>query len=98
MGRVIDGADRHIDRFLFADSGKGLLLDEVAVLVELLVGLGDDVLGIAICGGLVVSQILTLYTTPVVYVYLDRFGSWAKRLWRRFFKGNGTAAAVTAGK
>ena len=55
-------------------------------------------LGIAICGGLVVSQILTLYTTPVVYVYLDRFGSWAKRLWRRFFKGNGTAAAVTAGK
>ena len=55
-------------------------------------------LGIAICGGLVVSQVLTLYTTPVVYVYLDRFGSWAKRLWRRFFKGNGTAAAVTAGK
>ena len=47
---VIDGADRHIDRFLFADSGKGLLLDEVAVLVELLVGLGDDVLGIAVCG------------------------------------------------
>lgn len=55
-------------------------------------------LGIAICGGLLVSQVLTLYTTPVVYVYLDRFGSWAKQLWRRFFKGNGTATAVTAGK
>ena len=47
---VVNGADRHIDRFFLADSGKGLLLDEVAVLVELLVGLCDDVLGIAVCG------------------------------------------------
>ncbi|WP_445370356.1 efflux RND transporter permease subunit [Methylomonas sp. HW2-6] len=33
-------------------------------------------LGIAIIGGLVFSQLLTLYTTPVVYLYLDRFRLW----------------------
>ncbi|OIQ97117.1 multidrug resistance protein MdtC [mine drainage metagenome] len=36
-------------------------------------------LGIAIVGGLIVSQMLTLYTTPVVYLYLDRFRQWAGR-------------------
>ncbi len=36
-------------------------------------------LGIAIVGGLLVSQMLTLYTTPVVYLYLDRFRLWASR-------------------
>ena len=33
-------------------------------------------LGIAIVGGLIVSQMLTLYTTPVVYLYMDRFRAW----------------------
>jgi multidrug efflux pump len=33
-------------------------------------------LGIAIIGGLIVSQLLTLYTTPVIYLYLDRFRVW----------------------
>ena len=37
-------------------------------------------LGIAIVGGLIFSQMLTLYTTPVVYVYLDRFRLWCGRL------------------
>jgi multidrug efflux pump len=35
-------------------------------------------LGIAIVGGLLLSQLLTLYTTPVVYIYLDRFGLWLR--------------------
>jgi multidrug efflux pump len=37
-------------------------------------------LGVAIVGGLLVSQILTLYTTPVIYLYMDRLALWAKRL------------------
>jgi multidrug efflux pump len=36
-------------------------------------------LGISIVGGLIVSQALTLYTTPVVYLYLDRVRNWAAR-------------------
>ena len=40
-------------------------------------------LGISIVGGLIVSQALTLYTTPVVYLYLDRFRLWSTRRWRQ---------------
>jgi len=42
-------------------------------------------LGVAIVGGLMVSQMLTIYTTPVVYLYLDRFQTWiaAHLPWRR---------------
>ena len=42
-------------------------------------GNGSEVrrpLGIAIVGGLIVSQMLTLYTTPVVYLYMDRLRAW----------------------
>ncbi len=42
-------------------------------------GVGSELrrpLGIAIVGGLIFSQLLTLYTTPVVYLYLDRFRLW----------------------
>src|SRR5262249_44772280 len=39
-------------------------------------------LGISIVDGLLVSQFLTLYTTPVIYLYMDRFGAWVRR-WRR---------------
>jgi len=51
-------------------------------------GVGDgaeirEPLGISIVGGLLVSQVLTLYTTPVMYLYLDRFGRWSSRQWAR---------------
>jgi len=52
--------------------------------VPLAVGMGDggelrQPLGIAIVGGLILSQILTLYSTPVIYLYLDRFRLWSQR-------------------
>jgi multidrug efflux pump len=52
--------------------------------IPLALGFGDGAelrrpLGIAIVGGLLVSQALTLYTTPVVYLYLDRFRHWSLR-------------------
>ena len=42
-------------------------------------------LGLTIVGGLIVSQALTLYTTPVVFIYLDRLAKGAKRMWRRYY-------------
>ena len=56
--------------------------------VPLALGNGDGAelrrpLGISIVGGLIVSQMLTLYTTPVVYLYLDRFSLWTRRLRQR---------------
>ncbi|MCJ2118258.1 efflux RND transporter permease subunit [Methylobacterium sp. J-001] len=53
-------------------------------------------LGIAIVGGLIVSQILTLYTTPVVYLTLDRLRH--RVLARRRRAGPGGAAALPAGE
>jgi multidrug efflux pump len=52
--------------------------------IPLALGVGDGAelrrpLGISIVGGLIVSQLLTLYTTPVVYLYLDRFRLWTRR-------------------
>jgi len=53
--------------------------------LPLAIGMGDggelrQPLGIAIVGGLVLSQILTLYSTPVIYLYMDRFRLWSQRL------------------
>ena len=44
-------------------------------------------LGITIVGGLLVSQVLTLYTTPVVFLFLDKLGKAAGRAWRRLYLG-----------
>jgi len=52
--------------------------------LPLALGSGDGAelrqpLGISIVGGLILSQLLTLYTTPVVYLYLDRWRLWRER-------------------
>ena len=59
-----------------------------AVPLALSFGNGGEIrrpLGISIVGGLLISQLLTLYTTPVVYLYLDRLGQWALRTRQRMF-------------
>jgi len=55
--------------------------------VPLAIGFGEGAelrrpLGITIVGGLLVSQLLTLYTTPVIYLYLDHLRLWVRRPWR----------------
>jgi multidrug efflux pump len=53
-----------------------------AVPLALSFGNGGEIrrpLGIAIVGGLLISQLLTLYTTPVLYLYLDRLSGWSLR-------------------
>jgi multidrug efflux pump len=56
--------------------------------LPLALGSGGDAdlrspLGLAIAGGLALSQVLTLFTTPVVYLYMDRSSRATKRLWAR---------------
>ena len=60
--------------------------------LPLAIGLGEgsemrQPLGISIVGGLLLSQALTLYTTPVVYLYLDRWRLSWKRGWNRLYHG-----------
>jgi multidrug efflux pump len=57
--------------------------------IPLAIGFGEGAelrrpLGIAIVGGLLVSQALTLYTTPVIYLYLDRFRLWSQARWGKY--------------
>ncbi len=53
-------------------------------------------LGISIIGGLLLSQVLTLYTTPVVYLYLDRFRLWCLQSWQRTRLGRAGVSGGTA--
>ena len=67
--------------------------------VPLALGQGDGAeirqpLGITIVGGLLVSQVLTLYTTPVVYLCLDRARLRARRFWWRLRYGSARAARL----
>jgi multidrug efflux pump len=58
-------------------------------------GVGSELrrpLGITIVGGLIFSQMLTLYTTPVVYLYMDRLSVW----WQRSHKGRAHTAPQEA--
>jgi multidrug efflux pump len=64
--------------------------------IPLALGTGDGAelrrpLGISIVGGLILSQLLTLYTTPVVYLYLDRM---RHRLGRRFHRDMSAVSAT----
>jgi len=57
-----------------------------AVPLALSFGNGGEIrrpLGISIVGGLLISQLLTLYTTPVLYLYLDRLSGWSMRARQR---------------
>jgi predicted RND superfamily exporter protein len=54
-------------------------------------------LGIAIVGGLVVSQMLTLFTTPVVYLYMERLRLWGENLRRRFSRKPAARRGVLPG-
>ena len=61
-----------------------------AVPLALSFGSGGEIrrpLGISIMGGLLISQLLTLYTTPVLYLYLDRLGQWTLRQRTRLMPG-----------
>ena len=53
-------------------------------------------LGITIVGGLLVSQALTLYTTPVVFLYLDYVGALVGRAWRRIYLREPASGAARA--
>jgi multidrug efflux pump len=81
---------------------RPILMTTVAAMfgaLPLAIGTGDGAemrrpLGIAIVGGLILSQLLTLYTTPVIYVYFDRFSTWSRGKLHRPEFGIGAAVVL----
>lgn len=57
-------------------------------------GIGSELrrpLGIAIVGGLLISQLVTLYTTPVIYLYMERYSEWLRQRREQRALRDGTA-------
>jgi multidrug efflux pump subunit AcrB len=80
---------------------RPILMTTLAALlggVPLMLGAGTgsqirQPLGYAIVGGLLISQLLTLFTTPVVYIYMDQLSGWLER---RAQRGDAEAAVPAA--
>jgi len=53
-------------------------------------------LGLAVVGGLAFSQVVTLYVTPVVYTYMDRFQHWLGRVFGGVVRAGAAAEALPA--
>jgi multidrug efflux pump len=77
---------------------NGIMMVDFALLGGLPLALGSGTgselrrpLGISMVGGLILSQVLTLYTTPVIYIYMDRFAKKKKEA------GPATAPEPSAG-
>ena len=66
-------------------------MSAILVTLRIAIGIGAESdlrqpLGVAVVGGLIISQALTLFTTPVTYLYMQRFSEWASD--RRFRSWN----------
>jgi multidrug efflux pump len=81
---------------------RPIMMTTVAALLSALplalgTGVGSELrkpLGISIIGGLLISQGLTLYTTPVIYLTFERFSKWIRAYRNRISRSNGPATTL----
>jgi HAE1 family hydrophobic/amphiphilic exporter-1 len=69
--------------------------------IALAIGAGGELrqpLGVAVVGGLIVSQLLTLFTIPVTYLYMERFSGWIASLSRSRGARRQRSAAIAVGR
>ena len=90
IGIVKKNAIMMIDFALAAEREQGMMTTLAALLgalpLMLSTGVGAELrrpLGIGMVGGLIVSQVLTLFTTPVIYLLFDRLALWTKSRFAR---------------